>query len=122
MNEQTSAEIATLAGRLMEHADPDVRRLAASALTQAQDHKPGEVPGLPVAGYKPTQSQDAIDRVNRLKVLEEQSLRELDRLMTTDVDPRWLALGRSYIQIGFMCAARAVFQPQRIALPDDPPL
>jgi hypothetical protein len=32
--EVTSAEVAELAGRLMHHADPDVRRLAASALTQ----------------------------------------------------------------------------------------
>lgn len=32
--EVTSAEVAELAGRLMHHADPEVRRLAASALTQ----------------------------------------------------------------------------------------
>jgi len=34
---QTSPEIASLAGRLMDHADPDVRKLAASALGQVNE-------------------------------------------------------------------------------------
>ena len=41
-DEQTSPDIATLAGELMHHEDPRVRRLAASALTQAPDRKPDD--------------------------------------------------------------------------------
>lgn len=40
-DEQTSPEIATLASELMHHDDPRVRRLAASALTQAPDRTDG---------------------------------------------------------------------------------
>jgi hypothetical protein len=37
--EQTSAEIASIAGELLHHEDPRVRRVAASALTQAADRE-----------------------------------------------------------------------------------
>lgn len=72
--------------------------------------------GLPVKGYKPTQPEWAIAAVNKIKVLEERLLRELDDLVTkgTDVDQRWVALARTQIQIGCMGACRAIFQPQRI--------
>lgn len=80
--------------------------------------------GLPVAGYKPTQTQEAVDAVNRLKVLEERVLRELDSLKgrnPIEHDPRMAALALTHIQLGFMCAARAIFQPtgSRIELPED---
>ena len=82
--------------------------------------------GLPVAGYKPTQPPEAIAAVNRLKEHEERALRVLDALAedtahgVLSVDGRWLAIARTQIQQGFMAAARAVFQPERIALPGDP--
>lgn len=80
-----------------------------------------EVPGLPVKGYAATQSQAAIDQVNKLKVLEERFLRELDAMMTLSdphegytYDGRWISIAKTHIQQGTMAAARAVFQPQRI--------
>lgn len=83
------------------------------------DEKP-EVAGLPVAGYKPTQSQGAIDSVNRVKQIEEQVLRLLDELKAGDVDQRWLATGRTDIEKGFSCVCRSIFQPGRVRLDGDP--
>lgn len=78
------------------------------------DHK-----GLPVAGYQP-QSDDKVNAVNVNKQHEELILRRLDELKgLTGIDQRWLAVGRTHIEQAFMAINRAVFQPQRIALPTD---
>lgn len=81
-----------------------------------------QVQGLPVAGYKPTQPQAAIDAVNVFKALEERTLRALDELADSEVDydPRWHAIGRTQLQQAFMAINRAVFQPGRVRLPEDP--
>lgn len=84
------------------------------------DHKP-----LPVAGY--TSQPDAkVAVVNLYKQLEEVLLREIDAAEKLNkengentYDPRWLAVARTHLQIGFMALNRAVFQPQRIRLPED---
>lgn len=34
-------------------------------------------------------------------------------------DQRWIAIARTHFQEGFMALNRAVFQPQRIELPED---
>lgn len=75
--------------------------------------------GLSVAGYKP-QSQSAVDLVNVNKRLEEQLLRHLDSF-AGDIDKRWLAIGRTHVEQAFMAINRAVFKPDRVTLPDDPP-
>lgn len=84
------------------------------------EHKP-----LPVSGYKP-QNQPRIDIFNELKEMEERVLRLLTKVERADygdglvgIDGRWLAIGKTHIQQGFMAAARAVFQPARITLPED---
>lgn len=82
------------------------------------------VKGLPVAGYKPTQSPEAIAAVNVFKELEERTLRHIERLMETPgvvglADPRMLAVGRTQLQMAFMALNRAVFQPGRVTLPED---
>lgn len=84
------------------------------------EHKP-----LPVAGYK-AQPQARVDIVNELKEMEERVLRLLTKIERADfgdglvgIDGRWLAIGRTNIQQGFMAAARAVFQPGRVSLPED---
>ena len=79
-------------------------------------------PGLPVAGYRP-QSDARVAMVNANKEIEERALRILDGLkdMGATVDQRWLAIGRTHIEQGFMAVNRAVFKPARIALPDDIP-
>lgn len=76
--------------------------------------------GLPVAGYNP-QSDAKVALVNEAKVLEERVLRQIDKLkaMGSDVDQRMVAKGTTEIQDAFMWLNRAVFQPGRVALPDD---
>lgn len=70
--------------------------------------------GLPVHGYKP-QSAEAVRLVNENKKLEELMLRQLDELAKRgDINQRWLAIGRTAIEQGFMAVNRAVFQPERI--------
>lgn len=77
------------------------------------------VQGLPVAGYQ-AQTQDAVARVNAMKQAEEQVLRLLDALAEReDVDRRWLAIGRTSIDQGFMAANRSIFRPQRVRLEGD---
>lgn len=86
------------------------------------------VPGLPVAGYKPTQPPEAIAAVNRNKHIEEMILRDMDELAKANaelrfgtpapgiaaVDARWLAIARTKIEEAFMAYNRAIFQPTRV--------
>lgn len=77
--------------------------------------------GLPVAGYQP-QSPMAVELVNANKQAEEEILRSLDWLAKQPdgtVDKRWLAIGRTQIEQGFMAINRAIFQPGRVRLPAD---
>lgn len=78
------------------------------------EHQP-----LPVAGYKP-QDQESIDLVNTMKAYEERLLRSLDILRRDEtVDQRWLAIGRSRVEEGFMAINRSIFNPSRVKLLDD---
>lgn len=87
------------------------------------EHKP-----LPVAGYQP-QSDEKIDLANEGKELEERVLRWLEKLQIVgnpsqgeagfQIDNRFLALGKTNIQQGFMWAVRSIFQPGRVKLPED---
>lgn len=75
--------------------------------------------GLPVSGYRP-QKEAAVALVNLNKDAEERVLRILDSLAARDdVDKRWLAIGRTAIENGFMAVNRAIFQPERVALSHD---
>lgn len=75
------------------------------------EHQP-----LPVAGY--TQQADAkVSLVNEFKADEERLLRKIEAL--TDHDKRWAAVAFTHFQQGFMALNRAVFQPNRVMLPED---
>jgi hypothetical protein len=87
---------------------------------------------LKVHGYKP-QSPEAVALVNRFKEMEERLLREIDALTQlrepNPAEPnqyllkhnhRWVAIARTHFEEGFMALNRAVFQPGRIKLPEDP--
>lgn len=75
--------------------------------------------GLPVAGYR-SQPTDKIHLVNANKAAEETILRLLDQLgKRHDIDKRWLAIGRTAIENGWMAVNRAIFQPARVELPGD---
>lgn len=80
-----------------------------------------DLPGLPVAGYKPTQPPTAIEAVSQFKYHEERILRLIDDLVfrDLDVDARSMAIGKTQLQGAFMFLARAVFQPHRVRLPED---
>lgn len=67
-------------------------------------------------GYR-SQPQANVDAVNANKKLEETILRALDVLAKEDaIDKRWLAIGRTHIEEGFMAINRAIFKPTRINL------
>lgn len=89
--------------------------------------------GLPVKGYVP-QSDNKVALVNEHKEMEERLLRRIDELSRQEkpaqgpggeivsafaYHPRWLAIARSHIEEGFMSLNRAIFQPERIKLPED---
>jgi hypothetical protein len=76
--------------------------------------------GLPVAGYRP-QSKEAVGLVNYNKEIEERCLRIFDYLKNagTSIDQRWLAIARTHLEQAFMAANRAIFQPERVSLPED---
>ena len=75
--------------------------------------------GLPVHGYRP-QSSAALEAVNVNKQLEESTLRRIDELGgLAGVDQRWLAIGRTNLELAWMAVNRAIFQPGRARLPGD---
>lgn len=77
--------------------------------------------GLPVKGYGP-QSEMKVQAVNHNKELEEVILRVCDSLSkTANIDQRWLAIGRTHIEQGFMAINRSVFKPGRVTLASDGP-
>ena len=86
----------------------------------SEDHKP-----LPVAGYT-AQPDEKVALVNEFKADEERLLRKLDALQRQAIpedfphDGRWLSIARTHFQEGFMALNRAVFQPPRLSLPEDP--
>lgn len=70
--------------------------------------------GLPVSGYRP-QTEGAVATVNANKRFEELLLRMLDTLQgDPSVDQRWLSIGRTQIEQGFMAVNRAIFRPARL--------
>lgn len=75
--------------------------------------------GLPVEGYRP-QNEYAVQRVNANKRHEEEILRTLDAMKTNpSVDQRWLEIGRTHLEEGFMAVNRSIFRPGRVTLPGD---
>lgn len=76
--------------------------------------------GLPVKGYV-AQSSERVVIVNAHKVTEETILRQIEHLQVTGIgDPRWLAIAKTGFERAFMALNRAVFQPSRVRLSDDP--
>ena len=71
--------------------------------------------GLPIAGYR-EQPDWAVDLVNKNKRMEETLLGVLDKLAgVEEFDKRWLALGRTHIEQGFMAINRAIWRPSRLS-------
>lgn len=69
-----------------------------------------------VFGYRPQYSA-TVDLVNRNKIVEEHVLRMIEDLqLHDDIDGRWLSVGRTHIEQGFMAINRAIFKPGRVKL------
>lgn len=74
---------------------------------------------LPIPGYRP-QGDEAVTQVTLNKHMEEHILRVLDALAADpDTDKRWLQMGRTHIEQGFMAVNRAIFKPARVTLPGE---
>lgn len=79
-----------------------------------------EIQGLPVQGYRP-QAPEAVATVNASKEIEEHVLRLVDEIgddAALAADKRWLSIGRTHLELGFMAVNRAVFKPERVVLGD----
>ncbi len=75
--------------------------------------------GLPVAGYR-SQDPVRVELVNANKQSEESILRVLDALAEIEaIDKRWLSIGRTHIEQGFMAINRSIFRPDRVDLSED---
>lgn len=77
-----------------------------------------------MASEAPKAREDAMSVYVRLKHLEESVLRLFDMLSkTSQCDPRWLSIGRTHIEQGFMATRRAAFGVKganvRVSLPGD---
>lgn len=74
--------------------------------------------GLPVADQP--QSSPNVEWVNQNKEVEEMILRVLDaHAANPAIDKRWLAIGRTAIEQGFMAVNRAIVKPARLVMPGD---
>lgn len=72
-----------------------------------------------IAGYRKLDPA-RVALVNENKRIEETCLGALDALAgSEDVDQRWLAIGRTQIEQGFMAVNRAVTRPERVRLEED---
>ena len=100
--------------------EPSAARPAEPAAAAESATAAEPVAAEPGPGSDQPQPAAAVAQVNIHKVLEEQGLRELDRLAALpDVDQRWLAIGRTHIEQGWMAVNRAVFKPDRAKLPNE---
>lgn len=66
-----------------------------------------------IPGYRALDER-AIVSIKSLKQMEEYLLRDLEKAPAHLIDGRWMALAKTHIQQGFMCAIRAIAQPQRL--------
>jgi hypothetical protein len=67
-----------------------------------------------IKGYRQLDSMD-IQIINHNKQIEELVLKSLDSLETyPEIDKRWLAIGRTLIEQGFMAMNRSIARPQRL--------
>jgi hypothetical protein len=75
------------------------------------------IPYTPIKGYRELDAEEIAD-MNRLKELEAMVLATIARLRdATKYDPRWIAIGQTHIEQGFMGLNRAVAQPHGIEPP-----
>jgi hypothetical protein len=66
-----------------------------------------------IKGYREL-DQTEIDAMNKVKEMAEkvgELIAEFDKLTPNQIDPRWLSIGRTQLQQGFMALTRSVAKP-----------
>lgn len=63
-----------------------------------------------ISGYREL-NQDDIDLMNDVKHEAERVGLLLDRLRAKNIDMRWLSIGQTHLQQGFMAVTRSIAQP-----------
>lgn len=66
-----------------------------------------------VPGYR-VLDERALEAIKSLKQMEEYLLRDLEKAPAHLIDGRWMAIAKTHLQQGFMCAIRSIAQPQRL--------
>lgn len=75
------------------------------------------IPYTPIKGYRELGTEEIAD-INRCKEIEAMVLATVAMLRdATKYDPRWLAIGQTHIEQGFMALNRAIAQPGAIEPP-----
>lgn len=68
---------------------------------------------------EPLQSDIKPNLIQALRVTEEKVLQLLDELGgKVDVDPRWISIGRTSLEQGFMAVIRGIERPMRVNVPE----
>lgn len=68
---------------------------------------------------EPLQSDIKPNLIQALRVTEEKVLQLLDELGgKVDVDPRWISIGRTSLEQGFMAVIRGIERPARVSIPE----
>jgi len=63
-----------------------------------------------IKGYRDL-SETEVELMNEGKALAEEVGAFIDRLYLLDTDKRWVAIGQTHLQQGFMAAIRSIAQP-----------
>ena len=63
-----------------------------------------------ITGYRDL-TEEEIALMNEGKALAEKCGEYIEKLMAADTDKRWIAVGKTHLQQGFMAAIRGVAQP-----------
>lgn len=104
----------TLDSRISESDQPGMTDMSKWNETSFTMGKKDDQTGIPVQGYT-VQTDEKVEMVNQNKVLEEITMRQIDRHAENKAyDQRLVSMARSHLQIAYMLLNRAVFQPERI--------
>lgn len=75
-------------------------------------------PVTPIKGYRQLSAVE-LEMINEFKNAEEELLRALDKMVGSEVDQRWLSIGRTHLEQAFMAINRSIAKPGRVVLAVD---
>ena len=74
-----------------------------------------------IAGYRELAPLEKHE-INKIKKMEQCLLKEINNIAEDNlvkIDGRWLAIGRTSIEQGFMAIIRAIAEPDTVRMPDE---